>query len=269
MYIEYAKLILNLSELTILSLTNLNTQLCIIGQWLNMTKLLIADDDIELCQLLDDYLIQEGFSVDLVHNGVDAIKQVKTQSYDLLILDVMMPQKNGFETLQELRQSSQLPVIMLTAKGENIDRIVGLEMGADDYIAKPCDPRELVARIRAVTRRTNNFSQEEKNVAPILSINDVMLNVSSREVTLDDIIVELTSTEFELLKLLMENVGNIVTRNKISEVCLGKKLQAFDRSIDMHLSNIRKKLGPYAKGKSRIKTIRNNGYQYLVWNEDD
>jgi len=235
-----------------------------------MTKLLIADDDTELCELLKDYLSQEGFLVETVHNGIDAINSVNATIYDLLVLDVMMPQKNGFETLQEIRQSSQLPVIMLTAKGEKIDRIVGLEMGADDYIAKPCDPRELVARIRAVTRRTSIRSSESKQTTSTqLNINQVKLDKSNRQVSLNDDYIELTSTEFDLLKLLMEHSGELVTREMISEVCLGKKLQAFDRSIDMHLSNVRKKLGDYSAGKARIKTIRGNGYQYLVWNDND
>jgi two-component system response regulator CpxR len=235
-----------------------------------MINLLIADDDIELCQLLDDYLSQEGFTVNTAHNGVEAINLINTNRYDLMILDVMMPEKNGFETLQDIRQKSQLPIIMLTAKGEKIDRIVGLEMGADDYVAKPCDPRELVARIRAVIRRTSNApivpKQEQTST---LSINHVKLDKSNRQVTLNGEIIELTSTEFDLLKLLMEHSGKLVTREMISEICLGKKLQAFDRSIDMHLSNVRKKLGDFATGKTRIKTIRGNGYQYLVWNDND
>ncbi|TQV88779.1 response regulator transcription factor [Aliikangiella coralliicola] len=231
-----------------------------------MIKLLIVDDDIELCQLLQDYLSQEGFFVDTVHNGLEAIKQVNQINYDLLILDVMMPQKNGFETLTEIRQDSQLPVIMLTARGEKVDRIVGLEMGADDYVAKPCDPRELVARIRAVTRRTQHQVNSNNNGENKL-INHVSLDQANRQVTKDGQAVELTSTEFDLLKLLMENAGKLVTRETISETCLGKKLQPFDRSIDMHLSNVRKKLGDFAKGKPRIKTIRGNGYQYLIWSE--
>ena len=234
-----------------------------------MIKLLIADDDIELCQLLSDYLSQEGFVIDSVHNGQDAIIRATTESYDLLILDVMMPLKNGFEALREIRQTTQLPVVMLTAKGEKIDRIVGLEMGADDYLAKPCDPRELVARIRAVTRRTSLLNQNKQSHASYtVSIDNVYLDKSNRQVELNGIGIELTSTEFDLLKLLMENAGSLVTREMISRVCLGKKLQAFDRSIDMHLSNIRKKLGDLANGKTRIKTIRGNGYQYLVWPDE-
>jgi len=235
-----------------------------------MNQLLIADDDTELCQLLSDYLSQEGFMVDLVHNGEDAVQQVALKPYDLLILDVMMPQKNGFEALQEIRQKTLLPVIMLTAKGEKIDRIVGLEMGADDYVAKPCDPRELVARIRAVTRRTTHPPQtEQQPISTIISINQVTLDKSNRQVELNGSEIELTSTEFDLLKLLMEHAGELVSREMISEICLGKKLQTFDRSIDMHLSNVRKKLGEFEASKLRIKTIRGNGYQYLVWPENN
>ncbi|WP_444995993.1 response regulator [Aliikangiella sp. IMCC44359] len=230
-----------------------------------MINILIADDDIELCQLLNDYLSQEGFKVDCANNGDAAIEKISINHYDLLILDVMMPIKNGFETLTEIRKSSLLPIIMLTARGDKVDRIVGLEMGADDYLAKPCDPRELVARIRAVTRRT----QTNQKIAPLqryeMNINHVSLDNNNRQVTLNGQPVELTSTEFDLLKVLMENAGKLVTRDTISQVCLGKKLQPFDRSIDMHLSNVRKKLGDFEKDKPRIKTVRGSGYQYLVW----
>ena len=230
-----------------------------------MIELLIADDDKELCQLLKDYLQQEGFAVDLVHDGQSAVNQIRNKLYDLLILDVMMPQKNGFEALNEIRQQSQLPVIMLTARGEKVDRIVGLEMGADDYVAKPCDPRELVARIRAITRRT---VQLVTPVTPNLdSINGLSIEPSNRQVLLDNESIDCTSTEFEILHLLMQNAGNLVSKEKISEECLGKKLQTFDRSIDMHLSNLRKKLGDFTPGKPRIKTVRGSGYQFLIWSE--
>jgi len=227
-------------------------------------QLLLADDDIELCQLLQEYLQQEGFSVDLVHDGQMAIQQVSSKDYDLLILDVMMPVKNGFEALNDIRQRSQLPVIMLTARGEKVDRIVGLEMGADDYVAKPCDPRELVARIRAVTRRTSGI-QSRTSESPGCLIDGLHLDQSNRQVLLDGQDVECTSTEFEILYLLMQNAGKLVTKETISERCLGKKLQSFDRSIDMHLSNLRKKLGEVAPNKPRIKTVRGSGYQFLIW----
>ena len=229
---------------------------------MNKIKILIADDDIELCELLKTYLEQEAMLVDLVHNGEDAIRYCQENSIDLLILDVMMPIKNGFDALREIRQKSNLPVLMLTAKGDKIDRIVGLEMGADDYVAKPCDPRELTARIRAIIRRamqSNTTSTAEK----ILIIDDVSLNNNSREVKVNDRSIDLTSTEFDLLKLLMEKFGQFVTRDVISEQILGKKLQSYDRSIDMHVSHIRKKLGLTSNNHERIKTLRGNGYQFV------
>ncbi|TQV73735.1 response regulator transcription factor [Aliikangiella marina] len=229
-------------------------------------KILIADDDKELCHLLNDYLSQEGFQVEMVYDGESAIRATSKRDYDLMILDVMMPQKNGFEALGEIRQRSDLPVIMLTARGEKIDRIVGLEMGADDYVAKPCDPRELVARIRAVTRRTQQL-QSPKQETTKFDIDGLHLDLGNRQVLLNGEAIECTTTEFEILGLLVRKAGTLVTKETISEVCLGKKLQAFDRSIDMHLSNLRKKLGDLSAQKPRIKTVRGSGYQYLVWGE--
>ena len=230
-------------------------------------RLLIADDDKELCHLLRDYLQQEDFSVSLVHDGQSAIDAIAENPYDLLILDVMMPLKNGFEALNEIRRKSELPIIMLTARGEKVDRIVGLEMGADDYMAKPCDPRELVARIRAVTRRANQKTSPE-NEPVTVSINGVFIDYANRQVSLDKKPVDCTSTEFAILALLMQRAGKLISKEDISQTCLGKKLQVFDRSIDMHISNLRKKLGDYQADKPRIKTVRGVGYQYLVWQEE-
>jgi len=232
-----------------------------------MQKLLIADDDIELCELLSSYLSQEGFEIATVQDGQEAVIQMRCKQFDLLILDVMMPYKNGFDVLTEVRQFSQTPVVMLTARGEKLDRIVGLEMGADDYIAKPCDPRELVARIRAIFRRTNRAENTGKP-GSVIEVGDLYVDSLNREVKLSGSIVDLTSTEFDLLRLLLAHAGELVSREKISEQCLGKKLQPFDRSIDMHLSNVRKKLGPYSTSKERIKTVRGSGYQYLVWDNN-
>ena len=229
-------------------------------------KILIADDDKELCQLLNDYLSQEGFEVEMVYDGESAVRATAIENFDLMILDVMMPQKNGFEALGEIRQSSNLPVIMLTARGEKVDRIVGLEMGADDYVAKPCDPRELVARIRAVTRRTQQ-QKSAKSESVRYDINGLHLDLGNRQVLLDGKEIDCTTTEFEILGLLVRKAGGLVSKEAISEQCLGKKLQAFDRSIDMHLSNLRKKLGDFDEQKPRIKTVRGSGYQYLVWGE--
>lgn len=225
-------------------------------------KILLADDDIELCQLLKEYLEQEEMQVFTCHNGLEAVELASQNEFDLLILDVMMPVMNGFDTLSTIRKKSNMPVIMLTAKGDKIDRIVGLEMGADDYVPKPCDPRELVARIKAIMRRTgelNNVSPDKK----LIKVDDITLDSKNRQVTLDGKIIELTSTEFDFLELLLSKAGSLVTREKLSSEALGKRLQSFDRSIDMHISNIRKKLGAKKNGQERIKTLRGNGYQYL------
>jgi len=226
-------------------------------------KILIADDDIELCHLLKEYLEQESMQVQLVHDGAMAIETVKHQTFDLLILDVMMPKMNGFEVLKQLRKSDEIAIIMLTAKGEKVDQIVGLEMGADDYIAKPCDPRELVARIRAVTRRSIN-KEPYNSALDKICFDDLTLLKKSREVFITDRMIELTSTEFDFLVLLTEKAGALVSRESLSQNVLGKRLQSFDRSIDMHISNLRKKLGLNSAGTTRIKTLRGNGYQYVV-----
>lgn len=225
-------------------------------------QILIADDDVELCSLLSEYLSQEDMQVDQVHDGQSAINKLSNSSYDLLILDVMMPIMNGINTLAELRKTNPTPIIMLTAKGDKIDRIVGLEMGADDYVAKPCDPRELVARIRAVTRRTKNngrLLQSDK-----IKVDDLVVNKKNRQVLLSGNSIALTSTEFDFLIQLLENPGALVSREDLSQKVLGKKIQPHDRSIDMHISNIRKKLGPNSSNLERIKTLRGNGYQYLT-----
>lgn len=225
------------------------------------TKILLVDDDIELCELLESYLSQEGFDVAVVHNGQDAIHYCQSKDVDLVILDIMMPIKNGFDALREIRLQDSLPILMLTAKGDKIDRIVGLEMGADDYLAKPCDPRELTARIRAILRRTVEGSIKS-NAQHIIVLDDVILDSNSRSVSVKGLSIDLTSTEFDLLKLLMENFGKFVTREQISNQVLGKKLQSFDRSIDMHISHLRKKLGVNIDNSERIKTVRGNGYQF-------
>jgi len=224
-------------------------------------KILIADDDIELCHLLKEYLEQESMQVQLAHDGISAIEMVQEGHFDLLILDVMMPKMTGFDVLKQLRKNDEIAIIMLTAKGEKIDRIVGLEMGADDYIAKPCDPRELVARIRAVTRRSNI---NEPAQADKYCLDDLTLVKSSREVFIANKAIELTSTEFDFLLLLTSPAGVLVSRESLSKNVLGKRLQTFDRSIDMHISNLRKKLGLNAAGATRIKTLRGNGYQYVL-----
>ena len=225
-------------------------------------KILITDDDLELCQLLKEYLEHEGMSVSLSHDGQSAIETLQQESFDILILDVMMPHLNGFETLSSIRKNNQIPVIMLTAKGEKIDRIVGLEMGADDYVSKPCDPRELVARIRAIARRTVH-QQPVASQVESTKLDGLTLSHTTRTVEIGKKDIELTSTEFDFLELLVRQAGSIVSREKLSADVLGKRLQSFDRSIDMHISNLRKKLGKRTDGLERIKTVRSNGYQFL------
>lgn len=224
----------------------------------SMTQtLLIADDDTELCELLREYLGQEGFGVRLAHDGEQALAESRRPGVDAMVLDIMMPKMNGIEVLRNLRKESELPVIMLTARGEDLDRIIGLELGADDYLAKPANPRELLARIRAVLRRSNTHS-----TAPVLEVDDLVLNQASRELRLDGELKELTSTEFSILQLLLQRRGEVVEKKDLYLAALGREPVAYDRSIDMHLSNLRRKLGAAKDGSERIETIRGFGYQY-------
>jgi len=229
-----------------------------------MARLLLADDDQELCELLAEYLGSEGFEVDRVHDGEQAVTAVLTGRYDLLILDIMMPKMNGFDALREVRRKNATPVLMLTARGDDVDRIVGLEMGADDYLPKPCNPRELVARIRAILRRINAFQHEHVSQADALVIDDVELRPSSRQVFCGGTSVELTSTEFGVLALLMQHGGEVVSKKQLTEIVLERKLTQYDRSMDMHVSHVRRKLGKTTSGDERIKTVRNAGYLYVV-----
>lgn len=229
-----------------------------------MTHILLADDDVELGEMLVDYLGGEGFAVDAAHDGAAALRMALACHYDLLVLDVMMPKLNGFDVLRELRAKSLVPVLMLTARGEDVDSIVGLELGADDYLAKPCNPRLLVARIRAILRRAespNKFGAGEARPEQI-SLDDVTLHAGSRTVTCGGRLVVMTSTEFGVLETLMREAGNVMSKNKLSERALGRKLDRYDRSLDMHISSLRRKLGPLPDGQERIKTVRGVGYQY-------
>lgn len=223
-----------------------------------MAQILLADDDRVLSELLIDYLEVEGFSVVHAQNGAIAVSLASSQVFDLIVLDVMMPEKNGFDALREIRASQATPILMLTARGDDVDRIVGLEMGADDYLPKPCNPRELVARIRAILRRTaNNVSTNSS-----ISILGVQLVRSDRTVKHNGVPIELTSTEFNVLEVLMDEVGKVISKNELSERALDRKIMAYDRSLDMHISNLRKKLGQGNDGKELIKTVRGVGYIY-------
>jgi len=223
-----------------------------------MTRLLLADDDIELCELLEEYLSSEGFAITLVHDGAAAVAMLQAQAFDLVILDVMMPMMNGFDALREIRNRAQTPVLMLTAKGEDVDRIVGLEMGADDYLGKPCNPRELVARIKAILRRAKGVPVEPPEAA--IKIADIELLPAARQVFCQGEALSLTGTEFNLLRELLLHAGEVVTKAHLTEAVLERKLTPYDRSIDMHISNIRRKLGPCPGGEARIQSVRGAGY---------
>ncbi len=226
-----------------------------------MHKILLVDDDRELTSLLKELLEMEGFNVVIAYDGEQALQQIDS-SIDLILLDVMMPKKNGIETLKELRQIHQTPVIMLTARGSELDKVLGLELGADDYLPKPFNDRELVARIRALLRRSNwsEQTQGDNSNTPVLQVDKLQLNPGRQEASFDNEILDLTGTEFTLLYLLAQHLGQVVSREHLSQEVLGKRLTPFDRAIDMHISNLRRKLPERTDGQPWFKTLRGRGY---------
>jgi len=230
-------------------------------KYIGMDRVLIVDDDVELCELVTEYLQPEGFDIEAVYDGESGLHRALSGDHVLVVLDVMLPRMNGIDVLRRLRSQSQVPVIILTARGDDVDRIVGLEIGADDYLPKPFNPRELVARIRAILRRAQPAQQDDSALHK-LTVGDVFLDPASRTVRRAGEPVELTSVEFSLLEILMRSAGQVVTRDQIAEDVLERKFMAYDRSIDMHVSKIRRKLGPQPGGDERIKTIRGVGYIY-------
>lgn len=229
-----------------------------------MPRLLLADDDPELTQMLKEYLEALGFQIETAADGIQALKRATESDFDLIILDVMMPGRNGLDVLRELRTVKVTPVLMLTARGEDVDSIVGLELGADDYLAKPCNVRVLEARIRALLRRSElRVDTEAGNPGQVIRVGDLSLHSGTRDVLLNELPVILTSTEFNILELLLREAGRVVPKSEMSEHALARPLNAFDRSLDMHVSNLRRKLGPLPDGGERIKTVRGIGYQYL------
>jgi DNA-binding response OmpR family regulator len=246
------------------------------GSTVTELPVLLIDDDEELGSLLSRFLEKEGFKIHCEVDGTNGLERAQSGAFCAVILDVMMPGMNGFDLLRELRRTSNVPVIMLTARGQDVDRIVGLEMGADDYLAKPFNPRELAARLRAIQRRTRQASSPalSSSAAPsdtapaspegrrVLIVGDVELNPRARIVRRAGDEVVLTSVEFALLEILMKAAGHIVSREHLSSQGLGRRLSQSDRSIDVHVSNLRKKLGAAPDGGDRIKTVRGFGYQY-------
>jgi two-component system response regulator CpxR len=231
-----------------------------------LPQILLIDDDTELCDLLVQYLAQEGLSVAAVHDGTKGAEKALSGEYSLVVLDVMLPGTNGFDVLRQIRASSSVPVLMLTARGDDVDRIVGLELGADDYLPKPFNPRELVARIRAVQRRAEPRvpSQGAPKGHGHLAVGDVQLDAGARVVWRGGEKVELTAVEFTILELLLREAGQVVEREGLARKALGRELTPFDRSIDVHVSSLRKKLGREVAGLERIKTIRGVGYLYAL-----
>ncbi|MEL0654430.1 response regulator [Pseudoalteromonas issachenkonii] len=225
-------------------------------------KLLMIDDDTGLCELLSEYLTAQGFEIQSVHDGEQGLKLAQANDYALILLDVMLPTLDGFEVLKQLRQTKLTPVIMLTAKGEDFDRIFGLELGADDYIPKPFNHRELLARVKAITRRIEHINSLNVATTSKLLVNGITVNLAAREASIDGSTLTLTGTEYEILTLLCKNAGEVVSKEQISEEVLGRRLASFDRSIDMHVSNIRKKIAEYILGE-RIKTMRGTGYVFI------
>lgn len=218
-------------------------------------RILVIDDDVELTSLLRELLQREGFETDFAHDGKTGLARATQGGIDLVVLDVMLPGMDGFEVLRRLRQNTRLPVVMLTARGEDVDRIVGLELGADDYMPKPFNPRELVARIRAVLRRTQPRQDSGR-----IEVNGVTLDPGSREVMCEGRAVELTTIEFDILELLMRAAGRVLSRDQIMEALYNRKASPFDRAMDMHVSHLRRKL--QCGDRELIKTVRGVGYQF-------
>ncbi|KGY10756.1 MULTISPECIES: response regulator [Vibrio] len=231
-----------------------------------MPNILLIDDDIELTSLLNEVLTFEGFDVTEANNGEEGLEKLD-DSIDLILLDVMMPKLNGMETLKRLRENWDTPVLMLTAKGEEIDRVIGLELGADDYLPKPFSDRELLARMRAILRRTQSSTTTKSDKrTDCIEYQDIQIFPGKQEAYCQEQLIELTTTEFALLSHFVQHPGETLTKEVLSLDVLGKRLAAFDRAIDMHVSNLRKKLPERSDGKSRIKTLRGRGY--LLVEED-
>ncbi|MBN1343255.1 MAG: response regulator transcription factor [Phycisphaerae bacterium] len=228
-------------------------------------RLLVIDDDVELCELVTEYLEPEGFQVESVLRGEQGVERALSGEHALVIVDVMLPGMNGLDVLRRIRSKSVVPVLMLTARGDDVDRIVGLELGADDYLPKPFNPRELVARIRAILRRAG---ESVGNGGPgrmeRLRVGDVELDVGARVVRQDGKVVDLTTAEFGLLETLLRSAGAVVPRTDLFEAALDRELTPLDRSVDMHVSNLRKKLGAKCGDVERIKAVRGVGYVYTI-----
>ncbi|MCB5184950.1 response regulator transcription factor [Methylobacillus gramineus] len=231
-----------------------------------MLRVLLIDDDVELCQMMEEYLGAEDFTLEIAHDGEQGARLALSGDFDLVVLDVMMPRFNGFDTLRLIRGSSQIPVIMLTAKGDEIDRIVGLELGADDYLSKPFNPRELVARLRAIQRRVvvrDEVLQSQQNVN-ITRVGKIAIYPSERIIEWKGEPLDITTSEYALLEVLARHAGHVVSKADLFSQALGRAESRYDRSIDVHVSNLRQKLGLLEDGRSPIQTVRGVGYQFIA-----
>ncbi|HBF30288.1 response regulator transcription factor [Rhizobium sp.] len=226
-----------------------------------MSRVLLIDDDLEFTGLLAEYLSEEGFQAEAFDDGAKAIATISCGGVDLIVLDVMMPRMNGIDVLQSIRTTSDIPVVMLTARGDEMDRITGLDLGADDYVSKPCSPGELVARIRAILRRS--VKTINATTAAKVCSGDLVLNPSNRQAALNGVALTLTGTEYNLLELLVRNGGQVVSKHDISQSVFGRPLTPFDRRIDVHLSSVRHKLGMRGDGQAWIQSVRGQGYILL------
>jgi two-component system, OmpR family, response regulator len=228
----------------------------------NASRILLVDDDVELLEMLKTYMERDGFDVAVASDAEAGVAAALSDDFGLVVLDVMMPRMNGLEALSRIRLQSRIPVLMLTGKGDDADRIAGLELGADDYVPKPCSPRELVARVRAILRRTQPAEETDAEPAAIES-GSLKLFPRQRRAEWAGRQLDLTSTEFNLLDALVRNSGRPVSKNELSERALGRPLARFDRSIDVHVSSIRRKLGTLPDGRSWIQTVVRHGYQLI------
>lgn len=229
-----------------------------------MNKVLLVDDDVDLTTMLSQYLTREGFDVHSVNDGEAGVAQALSGRYSIVAMDIMMPRLSGIEALRRVRASSNVPILMLTARGDNIDRIIGLDMGADDYVPKPCTPGELVARIRAILRRVEGReAAAPASSTPVLQAGELLLWPGSRKAMWRDQPLDLTGTEFNLLEVLTRHAGQLISKQDISQQAFGKPLARFDRRIDVHISSIRQKLGMRHDGQSWIQSVRGQGYQLL------
>jgi len=226
-------------------------------------QILLIDDDVELCSLVTEYLEAEGFKVEAVFDGKRGLERALNGPQLLVVLDVMLPGLNGLDVLRRIRITSKIPVLLLTARGEDVDRIVGLEIGADDYLPKPFNPRELMARIRAILRRTRSAPQIDP-IPDVIRVGDIELDPATRTVRQKGTRIEFTSVEFNLLEVLLREAGRVVAREELVDTVLSRKFSPFDRSIDMHISKVRKKLGDSDNGTELIKTVRGVGYIFAL-----